>query len=365
MQPIGVNINVNFLACLMLFLAARPKAREMVAAAAAAVLLGTSMGLHGSVLHRVLEALSYCGAGAIPAVLLMPVISGRLDLGLLGKLLFPPFFGILTTVLLNLGSHGLTYDHFLYHFDGSLGFQPSFSAGTVTAVPWIGQVTRGLYDALPLFLVGAYLVEERRSAAEGRRFFWFIFLLGLCGGTCFLFFPAVGAYWLFAPSFPYHAPPLSAVTLAPTAIAAAVARNCMPSLHTSWALAVLWVTGKCRFPWRTLLRGLLVLMLLQTLVYHYLIDMVVAVPFTLAIYALTRTSVPWPANPRRWAFGVGSASVALWMVALRWAIPAFQVSPAIPWSAALGTIAISLWLWRRLDGAVAAARVSEPLVAAS
>ncbi|MGB7758526.1 MAG: phosphatase PAP2 family protein [Bryobacteraceae bacterium] len=354
-QPIGVSVNVNFLVCLVLFLVTRPKPRELLVASAVGACLGFYLGLHGNILHRALEALSYCGAGAIPAVWLMPFLGGRSDLKLLGKLLFPPGFGILTTVFLNLGSHGVTYDNFLYAFDGSLGFQPSFWAGMVTSPPWINRVTGTLYDALPLFVVVAYLIEERRSAAAGRSLFFWILLVGLCGATCFFVFPAVGAYWIYSKSFPFHPPALSAVPVVPTLIAAAVPRNCMPSLHTAWALVALWAAGKCRFVWRMILRGLLMIMLLQTLVYHYFVDMVVAVPFTLALYALTRSTLPWSANQRRWPFGFGALSVVIWLVALRWGTALFQISPIVPWSAIVFTIASSWWLWRWLDRAVDAA----------
>src|ERR1035438_2454330 len=79
--------------------------------------------------------------------------------------------------------------------------------------------------------------------------------------------------------------------------------------------------GKCSFLWRMVLRGLLVIMLLQTLVFHYFADMVVAVPFTLSLYALT-AAVPWSAD-RLKALGFGILSVAIWLVTLRWGAPLF------------------------------------------
>lgn len=349
MQPAVVSVNITFLACLVLFLAARPQPRELLAASAAGLCLGLSLGLHGNLLNRTLEALSYCGAGALPTACLMPYLRGRSDLKLLGKLFFPPCFGILTSWFLNLGAHGTTYDHFLYAFDGSLGFQPSFWAGRmVTVTPWISAFARTLYEALPLFLVVAYLLEERRGAARARSVFFLMLLVGVCGAACFFLFPAVGAYWIFSKSFPFHPPAVSSVALAPTMIGAAVPRNCMPSLHTAWALVVFWAAGNCRFIWRTVLRGLLMVMLLQTLVFHYLADMVVAVPFTLSLYALT-TAVPLPARLRRGAVGFGVLSVAVWMVALRWGTALFQVSPLVPWCGVVFTVASGVWLWRRLD----------------
>lgn len=362
MQPIGLNVNVTFLVCLVLFLAARPKLRVLVAGAVAGACLGAHLGLHGNVVHKALQALSYWGAGAIPAVWLMPLLREKSDLKLLGKLLFPPCFGILAAQFLGLGSHGATYDHFLYAFDGSLGFQPSFWAGRmVMSTPWTSLVTGALYDALPLFLAIAYLIEERRGAVRARNVFFLILLVGLCGAACFFVFPAVGAYWLFAQSFPLHPPALAEIALAPTMIAAVVPRNCMPSLHTSWALVVFWAAGRCSWPWRMALRALLAIMLLQTLAYHYLADMIVAVPFTLTLFAITQTGVPWRSWPRMGAAGFGLASVAVWLVALRWGTPLFQASPMVPWSAALVTTLVGWRLWRGLDRAAAGQTVNTPV----
>ena len=349
-DPAAISVNVNFLACFVLFAASRPNRRVWLAAAGLGACLGACLGFHGNLIERALQALSFCGAGAIPAVWVMPLLTKHSDLKLLLKLLFPPFFGFFASFFLNIGSHGLTYDHFLYAFDGSLGFQPSFWAGRlVTATPLIGEFTRALYTALPIFLVIAYLIVERRGSAAARRLFVLLLLVGVCGAACYLVFPAVGAYWLFSKSFPLNPPALSTVSLAPALVKAAVARNCMPSLHTAWALVAFWAAGKCGWLWRWTLRALLLIMLLQTLAYHYLADMIVAVPFTLALYAITQGGIPWSAIERRAAAGFGIATVGLWLVALRWGTGLFLSSPMIPWCAALVTVVGGAWMWRKLD----------------
>lgn len=361
MHPIGIDINYNFLACLVLFLAARPKPKELLAMCAAGAGLGAYLGLHGSVFHKILEALSYCGAGALPTVWLMPLISKRSDLKLLGKLAIPPCFGLLSALLLNVGAHGITYDHLLYAFDGSLGFQPSFWAGRTVSPHWIGGITRGLYDGLPLFLVAAYVLQERRGGKQARDLFFLMMLIGICGAACFLVFPAVGAYFIFAKSFPFDPPALSSIAVVPAVVGAAVPRNCMPSLHTAWALAVFWTAGRFPIGWRWLLRGLLVVMLLQTLVFHYLVDMVVAVPFTLALYAVTQTAVPWSVRQRRNACVFGWLQVAAWMIALRWGTGLFLASPAIPWLAALFTVVSSCRAWQVLERVTGRQEQAEPV----
>ena len=119
--------------------------------------------------------------------------------------------------------------------------------------------------------------------------------------------------------------------------------------------------GKCSFLWRMVLRGLLVIMLLQTLVFHYFADMVVAVPFTLSLYALT-AAVPWSAY-RLKALGFGILSVAIWLVTLRWGASLFQVSPIVPWCGTLFTITSCWWLWRRIDRAAENQQDAAPIVA--
>jgi hypothetical protein len=116
-------------------------------------------------------------------------------------------------------------------------------------------------------------------------------------------------------------------------------------------LVVFWAAGKCSRPWRTALRALLAIMLLQTLVFHYLADMIVAVPFTLALYAITQGEVPWSAPERRAAAGFGFLAVAVWLVALRWGTGLFLTSLIVPWAATLLTVIPGVGLWRRLDRA--------------
>ena len=352
MQPIGINVNVNFLASLVLFLAARPNRKELLVMCAAGAALGANLGLHGGMIERALLALSYCGAGSLLAVFLMPFTRHEPNLKLLGKLAIPPAFGAVSAGLLGLGALGITYDHFLYAFDGSLGYQPSYLAGQAIAVaPWIGWITKALYDALPLLVTSAYILVERRNNKEARDLFFLLMAIGVCGALCFIVFPAVGAYFLFARTFPHHPPDLSTIAIVPTMVAAKVPRNCMPSLHTAWALAVIWTAARFGRPWRLALRGLLAVMLVQTLVYHYLADMMVSFPFTLALYAATRSTVPWAARERRNAVVFGAALVALWMIAFRWATPVFLASPLAPWIALLATVGWSCRAWWLLERA--------------
>ena len=72
---------------------------------------------------------------------------------------------------------------------------------------------------------------------------------------------------------------------------------------------------------------------------HYLIDLVVAVPYALAIMAFS-TQIP----ERKLPLAAGAAMLLLWLATLRFA----HFYPAIAWALALATVAVAVALQRRL-----------------
>lgn len=353
-QTPGLDPNMNFITCLLLFLAARPKRRELISMGVVAIVLLACFGIRREPWQAILQVLSYGGAGGLVTALLLPYLSRHFDWKLVGKLVFPPAFGTLTSVLLAATVSGVTYDNLLYAFDGALGFQPDFWAGRVILqIPGMSVFARFLYEALPLFLATAYVMEERRGGCAARNMIAFLVLLGLCGAICFRLFPAVGSVYLYPESFPFNPPELSSISLVPQSVTVTAPRNCMPSLHCAWAIAFLWTSRRFSRIMRWVFTPLVAIMLLQTLEYHYLVDMIVAVPFTLAIYALTRTAVPWAARERWGSLVFGITLVLAWLLALRWFTPVFLVSEVIPWGAALLTVGLSWFLRILLDRAEA------------
>ena len=105
----------------------------------------------------------------------------------------------------------------------------------------------------------------------------------------------------------------------------------MPSLHTAWGIALLlaaWPLGKW---WRCGMLLYLGPMLLYALASHYLCDMIVAVPWTLA---------SWNALEKRWGRAVTYLAIAVgWMLLIRFGLPVLYTSPAIPWLLAAATLA--------------------------
>ena len=73
---------------------------------------------------------------------------------------------------------------------------------------------------------------------------------------------------------------------------------------------------------------------------HYVVDLIVAVPFVLASIALCTTSVPWSAAPRRLTTLVGFGAWAVWIVTLRIAIHWFVAHPWACWVMILATAVV-------------------------
>ena len=130
-------------------------------------------------------------------------------------------------------------------------------------------LTIGVYSSLPLVMALAWIASRS-----------FVYLGAALGGSllalpCYLLFPAVGPQYAFI-DWPGQAAQLQAV------IGAAHPRNCMPSMHFTWAaLAAVNVRGR----WQPLFFAYAGLMGLATVAggEHYFIDVLAAIPFLLGV----------------------------------------------------------------------------------
>ncbi|MFE1444119.1 phosphatase PAP2 family protein [Streptomyces sp. NPDC058739] len=210
-------------------------------------------------------------------------------------------------------------DQYVAVADHALG-NPSWLVGRlVEASGPIGfNVLDFVYGQLPVAAVIAALYQLRHVAAE-RRFprhhlVRTFLVIGLLGPAFYMIFPVVGplfaygtgtAHWmdvsLWAPEMPPtepwavatvwpHSFPSTAVPV-PMPFDGITPRNCMPSLHTAWAVAIFIHSRKGP----RLLRFAGTFWLIATLAatlgfgYHYGADLVAGVVFTLTIEAALRT----------------------------------------------------------------------------
>ncbi len=254
-----------------------------------------------------------------------------------------------------------TYDAFLLAFDGGLGFQPSFVFGRVLpegSTAW--GLTTTVYYALPLaacILYASHRARERQSVLILALFL----SLMLVGFAQYGIYPAVGPVHAFGGLYPWHPPLLTQIAIQPMTVPDAP-RNCMPSLHLAGALAVWW-NSRLWPRWGRLLAGLFLwATIFSTLALgeHYLVDLVVALPFTLIFQAAWTVSVPLPQSVRRTPLVVGTMLTLAWYVLLRYGLRLFLISPVITWSLVLLTVGWCLVLEKKLS---AAARAGELLPA--
>lgn len=246
--------------------------------------------------------------------------------------------------------HPKTYDHFLYQFDARLGFQASFLIGRAfEAIPALRLACAVAYDIILLVIAGFYIGQ-----IVGKKHFQVdvvkVFLGTLFFGTMLYHIcPAAGPVYAFGKAFPHSEPPAAQVAMQTVGIPQGP-RNAMPSLHFACALLVWWNSRTWRL-WARALAGLfLVLTVLATmgLGEHYFIDLVVSLPFTVAMTAATTSSVPMESIERRLALFGGGALTLVWLVLLRSGVNWAHVLPVVSWLIVVATLVVSVALEHRL-----------------
>jgi hypothetical protein len=248
--------------------------------------------------------------------------------------------------------HPKTFDLFLYSFDSSLRVQFSFLAGQLFRnVLQLRNVCLMFYIALPLPLALVYAEQLRKLGGKALFVMTAFLITGPIGVLCYNMLPACGPTHLFGRDFPFH--PLSTAQAAHmTLLTLPVqgARNAIPSLHMTWVLLAWWNSrGLSRwvraialsFVWATVLAT-------AGSGEHYVIDLVVAFPFSLMIQALSSYSLPLRSGPRRVAFLFGTFTTLAWLMLLSFATRIFWISPILPWVLVVATVATSVALWHRL-----------------
>ena len=241
----------------------------------------------------------------------------------------------------------ITYDGYLAAIDQSLGGNLSFTAGQfLLANPPLRFAAFLAYDTLPIAVMLAAALRWRRFGAGDQA------SIPLTAGVAaaiavglYLIVPAAGPLFVWGPLFPLHPPAVGSVT-GLTAVDPQFWRNCMPSLHFTGALIVLWGTWSLGRGARLFGVAFLVLTALATLGtgQHYAVDLIVAVPYAIAIEMAVRRSPGW------WRISaVGAGLTALWLVCMRIA-PSLFLVPAITWAFVGLTVAGLAAVAVRADG---------------
>jgi hypothetical protein len=270
------------------------------------------------------------------------------------------FFVYWTQHLLNLSAvlFPKTLDVFAYCFDASLGFQPSFMVGRwfrdYAVVDMLGH---GFYYGLPIAMALVYGAHLRVKKTTPLFLLEVLMAAGMLGYFLYLAFPAAGPVYLVGPQFPGHPIPFSDLRnlvlrgLEPRRVlmGPATCRNAMPSLHMAWALLIAF---NCK-PFPRWVRALAYFFVFTTVLgtlgtgEHYVIDLVVAFPFAVAVQALCTRSLPRKARHRLVPLVGGTTLTLLWLILLRFGTRFFfAATPLVPWGCIIVSTALSV-LWTK------------------
>jgi hypothetical protein len=194
-------------------------------------------------------------------------------------------------------------DQYVATADHALG-NPSWLAGRIVRAtgPIGAHVLDYVYIQLAVAAVVVAMYQLRNVAVErrfpGHHLVRTFLVIGLLGPGIYMFFPVVGpvfaygaegGHWAVANLWPDTPPPIHAPH--PMLFDEITPRNCMPSLHTAWATAIFIHSRKGPRILRFAGAFWLIATLGATLGfgYHYGVDLVAGVVFTLTIEAALRS----------------------------------------------------------------------------
>jgi hypothetical protein len=269
----------------------------------------------------------------------------RVWLAPVGILLF--VFASILALNLTIWASLRVLDYYIYVFDGSLGFQPSFLLGSFCLrYRLLGEGARVVYCALPLPI--AVVCAGYLKSRSPWRPLLILGTAGLLGYLLYFLFPAVGPLYVAGSTFPNLPHPFSTLREIhphPIMLAVPAPRNAVPSLHMAWAILLCF--NSCSFSKTS--RGLLLVYVVLTAMAtlgtgeHYLADLAVAVPFSVAVQAI------WtPTRTRYLVLGWTTGLTFIWLLLLRYGTVVFLESPAIPWTCIIASTIVSLRLYGSL-----------------
>jgi len=199
----------------------------------------------------------------------------------------------------------LKFDYYLYLIDRGLCGSTVFGFSRALAGP-PSYAMAAIYESLFLVMVVWYWLGLRQGNGSILRAYLISFT---AGPLLYLLLPACGPRFAFASVFPSVDPVVSAALVPLQA-----PPNAIPSLHLSTAILFTFFAAKSRilrvFSWMYLAGTAMATVAVGQ---HYLIDLIVAVPFACFVAAIVHRRVPQ---------GLGNLALVLaWLVSIRFATP--------------------------------------------
>jgi hypothetical protein len=133
---------------------------------------------------------------------------------------------------------------------------------------WVFDPLAKVYEALPFFVLLCVMFAHGMAR---RRLLYSIILAAFLALPCYMLYPAVG---------PVHVGDPNAF------------RNCMPSMHLTWAL-MLWINSRGWARWAFGVIAVLTAVATLTTGEHYVLDLVAALPWTWLLTLLAGKIAGW------------------------------------------------------------------------
>lgn len=295
---------------------------------------------------------SFVGMASLVVLLLRAIWAETKERGTAVLILVPAFLFVASewcaSYFLEWGARArpTVLDLYLFSFDASLHIQPAFLMGQLFArFRDFAAVSEIVYLALPVAIGLTFAGCVRRDRENAVPAVIAFLITGPIGACFYAMFPALGPVHIFLNRFPWA--PLTArqvqsLLLEPVAMAGP--RNAIPSLHAAWIFLVFWYARKLSLVERVVAGGFVFFTLCATLGTgeHYFVDLVVAVPFTVMIVAVTQILCAREQRKAWGALAYGLLTTLAWFGVLRYGPHVFWASALIPWAACLLTI-VSGW----------------------
>jgi predicted membrane-bound spermidine synthase len=276
----------------------------------------------------------------------------------------------LSALSLTAALHPFTFDMYALYWDRAAGLNITpWLIDAVNSIPASRQLMEMAYSMTPLAFVALVLLHLRGKPSHVASGVLAWVGLTICALIAYNLFPITGPKYIFgAADFAAALRHSATLPLEMTGVHRPYPRNGMPSMHFGWMLAatILWWRSGTAWWSRTLLIGMSALTAMATLYTgeHYVVDLIVAIPFVLAAIALCTTAVPWSAAPRRWTILAGFGAWAAWIVILRTFIHGLVAYPWLCWLMIFATAAVVVCQARWMREFAAHVEVNRPKVAA-
>lgn len=252
------------------------------------------------------------------------------------------YSAIFIAYILNLTTrlHPQTYDLYLYAADAGYGIPICASiAEFVGSRPLLLRACSLVYESLPLAVSLLYAYQRSGTKPIPVRVLPAFIGGGAAAYALYNFLPATGPHYIFGTAFPQHLPAASEAGLHLVKVGDA-ARNAVPSMHLGCALLIVWA---CRLlaGWiRAATILFLTLTVLATIGFgeHYVVDLVAAIPYALALKAIC---APPELGVQYRTAAIGVGLTLAWLVTLRFGTPLFGTH-VFTWGATIATLVICL-----------------------